>query len=240
MNAKLPKDEIGNYTGDFYYRIRNNKIVKLFRKQNEYQTQSKYLSHKNINNNKLIYDNSNSNHTNSKYLKCWYTNATSLENKLNEIKIKVSLEKYDILFITETCLLRSDLKTRESITIRDFVHSEQVRCEIDTINETILLGCIYRPPERSVSAVSEEINRSLRIATSLMGSGKYQGLLICGDFNFRIQWMSDGSHELFNNSGPVEEQFIETLNDSFLSQCLTHPTFQLEEGVLGNTLDLIV
>jgi hypothetical protein len=35
MNAKLPKDELGNYTGDFYYGIRNNKIVKLFRKQNE-------------------------------------------------------------------------------------------------------------------------------------------------------------------------------------------------------------
>lgn len=169
-----------------------------------------------------------------------------MENKLSELKNKVSLEKYDILFISETWLkddsnasifgytmfrrdridgigggvfiyVRSDLNERESITIRDFVHLEQVWCEIDTLKETILLGCIYRPPERSVSAVAEKINRSLRRATSLIGSGKYQGLLICGDFNFRIQWMSDGSHELFNNSGPIEEQFIETLNDCFLS-----------------------
>lgn len=56
MNAKLPKDELGNYKGDFFYGIRNNKIVKLFRKQNEKQPQSKYLS-----NNRIIKNNINNN-----------------------------------------------------------------------------------------------------------------------------------------------------------------------------------
>ncbi len=38
----------------------------------------------------------------SKYLKCWYTNATSLNNKLDELSILVSQSAPDIIFITET------------------------------------------------------------------------------------------------------------------------------------------
>lgn len=204
-----------------------------------------------------------------KYLKCWYTNATSLENKLNELKVKLSIETYDILFITESwcddksspgingfslfrhdrqtgtgggvCIyVNNDLKCKESILMRDFPHSEQVWCEIIVGSDTILLGCIYRPPNRAVDAASEEINESLVKARKLLDSGQVQSLLICGDFNYKIAWHTDGSHEMMTNSGPLEERFVDTLGDCFLAQCVACPTFQLDEETMGNTLDLVI
>ena len=42
------------------------------------------------------------NHDNGNKISCLYANAKSLRNKFAEIKVYVSLEKPDIIFITET------------------------------------------------------------------------------------------------------------------------------------------
>lgn len=151
-------------------------------------------------------------------LNCIYTNATSLNTtKLHELIAITSMDKPHIIFITETWftdtsnsiipnykVFRADrsthgggiaIYTRSDLRITELpyphTHSEQLWLKLETINEKITLGCIYRPPPspRNVSlttSADNEIIKNIKMAKKWSKNG---GLLITGDFNFpNIAW----------------------------------------------------
>jgi hypothetical protein len=67
----------------------------------------------------------------------------------------------------------------------------------------------------------------------------FKDVLIMGDFNFPlIQW-SNGSIASIKNDTGIEHRFLETLNDTFLYQHVSIPTFQMSNEVAVNILDLV-
>jgi len=113
---------------------------------------------------------------------------------------------------------------------------EQIWCEISYGSEHILLGCIYRP---HMLDPLERIEASITKANELL-SNVYSGLLICGDFNLPgIHWDSS-SIPTASNTDTLSSDFIDILADSFLTQFVIWPTFQLDEITANNILDLII
>jgi len=63
-------------------------------------------------------------------------------------------------------------------------------CFISKGFQNILCGCIYRPPVHSKQDSDSELMKTLTSASRL----KYNGVLICGDFNHTsIEWTSEGT-----------------------------------------------
>ncbi|RNA30976.1 RNA-directed DNA polymerase from mobile element jockey-like [Brachionus plicatilis] len=110
-----------------------------------------------------------------------------------------------------------------------------VWCKLVVGSETLLVGCIYRPPY-SKHDINEEINSAIGKAKALVSSGKYSDLLIAGDFNYpKIRW--DYLHGfVFGRSlaGLASAKFIETLEENFLVQHVMNPTFG------ASILDLVI
>ena len=101
-------------------------------------------------------------------------------------------------------------------------------------NDSILCGCIYRSPSDS------DVNACLASTTMVtelihMAYQRNSNLIITGDFNYKdIDWSNDFApprHKYLLN-------FIETIQDCFLSQHVTEPT-RYRENETPNTLDLI-
>ena len=67
-------------------------------------------------------------------------------------------------------------------------------------------------------------------------------MLVVGDFNFgNICWAGDGlAFEASSNDIHKDNAFIDMLNDAFLHQSVTEPTFQTVPGDLCGILDLII
>ena len=85
----------------------------------------------------------------------------------------------------------------------------------------------------------EDVNYTISKAKDLV-TLKYSGLLICGDFNLpAIKWCHEGAIEI-EESNHIANSFIDNLSDSYLTQFVTQPTFQLDEYTANNILDLII
>ncbi|RNA05190.1 RNA-directed DNA polymerase from mobile element jockey-like [Brachionus plicatilis] len=70
--------------------------------------------------------------------------------------------------------------------------NEQVWCNIKVNDESIIVGCIYRPPFADCE-INSEINRSIGYASHLCSSSSSKSFLVAGDFNFPdISWSQDG------------------------------------------------
>ena len=53
------------------------------------------------------------------------------------------------------------------------------------------------------------------------------GVLIGGDFNFKIKWNLEGEVAIpIEMNNDEERKFVQTLNDCFFSQFIHFPTFQ--------------
>ena len=142
-------------------------------------------------------------------LRCLYTNANCLTNKLEELKIRS--KGYDIVAITETwadanitdaelhlpgftsfrvdrssskgggviLYIRSDLQASVSQELTDFRFSECVWCTVKLNMGQLLLGVCYRSPSSSTSN-NDTLLRLLDRATSV---GSASHIMIMGDFN---------------------------------------------------------
>ena len=133
------------------------------------------------------------------------------------IYIKTVFEAYDI----------EDIKLKN-------LKSEQIWCKIklNSKNDTLLVGCVYRPPKAS-RETNQEINLSITTASNLVANKKYKYLLIAGDWNYSdIEW-SDLGGECRENGRASSLEFLENINSNFLTQLVHEPTFQ------KNTLDLV-
>ena len=92
----------------------------------------------------------------SNYLKCWYTNATSLnEDKLDELRLLVAQSAPDIIFITETWFDEKSSTTETDI--------EGYKCFKNNRNNTIVKKgggvCIYARKHK----VSKELENSVEL-----------------------------------------------------------------------------
>ena len=215
----------------------------------------------------------------SSSLKCFYTNATSLNtNKLAELQVKANTNNYDLIFISETwfnelsvpslvgySVHRKDraslgggvcIYVKDGLEIIDIPdadlnkilagnHSEQIwKCVING-DEQILIGCIYRAPpglDKDKNAqIESEIIKSIYNAKKSNDSNKFNGLVVAGDFNFPyIEWDSDGVASLKGSQNSPGVNFLRLLNDEFISQNVTDPTFKQANGECKNVLDLVL
>ncbi len=202
-------------------------------------------------------------------MNCWYTNATSLNNKMKLLDAHIFVDKPDIIFVCETwftedslvnianfrCFNRNRLEDEHGgvvIYVKDdliametqnkFLNDsniEQIWCSIDIGLDKILLGCMYRPPNSS-NEVNKLINKSLVTAKQEIENGRYTTMIVAGDFNYPdICWERDGLIYLKKNS-QMSIDFIDTINDNYIEQNVFEPTFQLDDGKSTNILDLIL
>jgi hypothetical protein len=110
----------------------------------------------------------------SNRVSCWYTNPTSLNNKLDELEVIADTYGPDLIFICETWfksdsvvningynIFRLDrvshgggvcIYAKKSLRVLEVKNAvlnnqnvEQIWCTLDIGQENILLGCIYRP-----------------------------------------------------------------------------------------------
>nr|XP_047141425.1 uncharacterized protein LOC105844248 [Hydra vulgaris] len=204
----------------------------------------------------------------SNYLKFWYTNSTSLVNKITEFKTKIMIDSPDIILISETWF-KNDLiinisnyncfynnRTNKQgggvaiFTKYDIIAYEvsvsplykevkQIWCSIVLHKTKILVGCIYRPPN-STDLINNAINELIKTAKKEVLNGKYSNVIIVGDFNYpNIIWNEDGTIELKQNC-QTSKAFINNLQNNYLHQVVNKPTFQMAVDKPANILDLII
>ena len=130
--------------------------------------------------------------------------------------------------------IRNDIVSNE-ITDKTLTSNkiEQIWCNIKTNRDSILIGCIYRPPT-SDNEYNKSLDKILSRAKSLRDKNRYSGTLIVGDFNYPdIQWSNIGGYynESIKNSSL---NFLDNICSNHFSQHVIEPT-------LGtNFLDLVL
>ena len=106
-------------------------------------------------------------------------------------------------------------------------------CAFNNGNDSILFGCVYRPPH-SCREVNLGILRAINRASELCDEKKYSALLIAGDFNHAdINW-NDQSGSYSSKNRPSSIEMVDCLNDNLLSQHVDKPTFT------ANVLDYLI
>ena len=195
-------------------------------------------------------------------MKCFYTNATSLGNKWDELKCLIIERGYPhVLAITETWFSSSSLTKIDgyssycwnrndrsgggvAVFVRDDLYSfevklldnidecEMVWCGIHSGSSKLLIGCIYRPPYTKRD-INLKLNEAISVAKSQIDTKEISDLLIMGDFNFSdICWSNTGGI-CSGNGRPTSLDFLRAVNNNYLKQFVLEPTF-------GNkVLDLI-
>ena len=109
--------------------------------------------------------------------------------------------------------------------------TQQVLLSLIADGERILVGCVYRPPGHIVSS-AEEFFTSLKWVREKVESKVFDSVLICGDFNYSgINW----KEYVGTRVNLKEADFIEKLEDSFMTQVIDFGTFSS-----GNVLDLVL
>ena len=171
----------------------------------------------------------------------FYTNADSLLNKINELKVRLSLFQPDILAINEMCpkhycvteslqlqgydLFCSDfsggrgicLYCKSSLKANKYDFEECLWCSVPVDrNNFILVGVFYHSPSSS----TDNDTHLMKLITEATHNCTSH-LLIMGDFNFPdINW-EDWSSTGGNMEGNI---FLSILYDNFLFQHIGFPT----------------
>ena len=199
-----------------------------------------------------------------------YTNATSLNHcKITELTILTNTTDPHVIMVTETwfsdisvsylpnyttyrrdrkthgggvaIFVRNDLISTENTQIQS-THSEQLWINISLSNETIIVGCIYRPPSSpSDPDLDFEINKNFIHASRLVTNKSFGGIVIGGDFNFpEINWDADNCAIVRRNYDCPATKFIETFYESSFTQHINFPTFIKADGSSFNILDYVI
>lgn len=200
-----------------------------------------------------------------KSLKCWYTNADSLINKLDELRCKMKVTSPDILCVTEVypkncvydiypallqingydCFISSFSHNSRGVCIyvRSSLHAHILNVPDINFNES--LWCSEKVSDsdtlvvgviyRSPSSSPENDSRLLRLLQEIQNLADLH-LLITGDFNLPlIDWNLWTTPE----RDLAGNSFLDTLNDLFMFQHVSFPT-RVHEGQISSTLDLVL
>ncbi|XP_065665729.1 uncharacterized protein LOC136087151 [Hydra vulgaris] len=173
------------------------------------------------------------------------------ETWFNEIS-SPSIKNYDLFrhdrnnhagvaIYSRTCLNVIELSLSQIHSCFTFKHSEQLWLSLPISKRNkLLINCIYRPP-KMMEKTAKEINNCITLAKKSIDGNRFLGLLLTGNFNYpNIVWNDDYSTNFKGPSKPIEANFINTLNISFLYQCIHSPTFILNKDKCINTLDLVI
>jgi hypothetical protein len=117
---------------------------------------------------------------------------------------------------------------------------EQIWCGIKVGSETILAGCVYRPPGAREN--DTKIIQSISKSYDLYKKSDFSGVLLCGDFNCpKIDW---GVGEYVSCPSDAmylfEQNLIEVLDDCFYSQNVIDSAYQDSNGKPKSILDLVI
>ena len=180
-----------------------------------------------------------------KALKFWYTNARSLNNKINEFHVTITNENPDIIGITETWCntnnFNSEYNVNDNYTVlRKDRQTNTTGGEVMLLIKKNLSVTETNYPEEDIGTeslwctIKTGINKflkvgicytprrndsiDLRIAKEIEWASKSE-VVIMGDFNYAgINW------ETSQASCKDGDTFIETLRDNFLYQHVKEPT----------------
>lgn len=148
-------------------------------------------------------------------------------------------------------------RLRVSEVSHEPLRSISERCEVEQQlwvqvkageRETILLGCIYRPPfkcrhpddKTKHEQAANRVNAAIGVAANAVDSGLYNGLCIVGDFNYPdISWNDQIAFNRSNESS-LASRFLDTINSSLLYQAVGVPTFFSPTRSVASFLDLII
>jgi len=144
--------------------------------------------------------------------------------------------------------LTQQTETNESLVTEIFQsrQSEKVWITIKLEHESMLLGCVYRPPTSSNNKHTNklfelELNNNISLAKKLMNKKLFDGMIIAGDFNFPyIKWSKRKNAKSGSNIESFGYAFVNLLSDKALVQNVNKPTFQKSETEQTNTLDYII
>ena len=181
-----------------------------------------------------------------KYLKFWYTNAKSLNNKLTEFHAIITEVDPDIIGITETwvnvnnydseynvnnnyIVFRKDRKTITTgggvmLLVKKNLNVTEAKFpdEDDSSSET--LWCNLKTISNKILRVGicytpkRDEKVDLKIAREIKWASKSE-VIIMGDFNYAgIDWAS------FTGCNKYDDIFIDTLRENFLYQHVKEPT----------------
>ena len=198
----------------------------------------------------------------SEKVKCFYTNADQLRNKIDKLKLQIVLESPEFIFVTEVLpKVDNDVNCSSVLYQIDgyntFPSSDGNRGVIIyarsdlNVSPHVYLNDIYGDASwcdwivdskkvllgaiyRSPSSTDScvTINRLLNEATSLS-----QTLLITGDFNMKdINWEN---YTTIHNETHYEYDFIECIKDNFLFQHISDFT-RIRENQTPHILDLVL
>ena len=214
-------------------------------------------------------------------LRCYYTNANSLNNKRSSLNaLAAVVPRPHIIAITESWFNESSCSHIDGFHqfIRNrndgqgyggvalFIDTELETFEVDhdsaalacdDVEQTwigvksgtdkLLIGCIYRPPPKAKddsekrAKLENALLKSVTEAKRLVERGKYNGMCICGDFNFnKTKWDSDGVATVYGGAGVRDHSFIDMLENQHIHQAITFPTFCNSKGKRVNFLDLVL
>ena len=116
--------------------------------------------------------------------------------------------------------------------------AEMVWCGVGSGVDSVLIGCIYRPPSGTKDDTGNLIRSAINRASQLCDLKKFGSLLITGDFNYpNIEWSNQSGINMSNVDHPGSD-FIDCLNDNMLAQMVERPTFTTSTS--ANILDLII
>ena len=197
-----------------------------------------------------------------------YTIATSLENKMNELKLLSELERPHIIAVTETWFKSTSLVGLDGYDMyrKDRADGRRGGGVIIYVNQTITS---YEPFDVcfnvskleqtwSVLAIGKckyligciyrpsnfvdmnDVQMVMNSAREYIDKHGFKNILIVGDFNLpNIKWSNGYINEIQAGENSIENKFKNVINDNFLVQHIDEPTFQLSNGNYSNTLDLV-
>ena len=198
-------------------------------------------------------------------LRCLYTNTDTLTNKLTELEHFCSMNKIDLIAITETipkgnsdCVnlkfvlegystLQNNLGRgvclfyKNNLTVNEVVDSgllpfSNIFCKIKTsTDDKFTLGLVYRSPNASLEE-NDILIHNLNYLASKLNPTKDK-LLLLGDFNLpNINWTEESCS---NDNEHINSKFLKFVHENYLTQFINKPTHHRAEQT-PTLIDLIL
>ncbi|CAM5127487.1 unnamed protein product [Eretmochelys imbricata] len=179
-----------------------------------------------------------------KFLKCLYTNARSLNNKMGELECPMLKEDIDIIGITETWwsednqwdtvipgykIYRKDRTGRAAGGVALYVKENVESNEIKILNESTCpiesLWIVIPCSDKNITVgiyyrpPDQDSDSDDEMLREIREAIKIKNSIIVGDFNYpHIDWIH------VTSARNAETKFLDTLNDCFLEQLVQEPT----------------